>query len=50
MKKEEYLASKDNKQTCIDLLSNPLQESVWELQHVDGDSDIVIIVLALKVA
>ena len=50
MRKEEFLANKVNKQNFINMLSNSLEESGCEVQHADGDADIVIVSKALKVA
>lgn len=48
LKKEEFLANKENKQKFIHLLGNNLQHSGCSTIHAEGDSDLLIVHAAIQ--
>ena len=48
LKKEEFLANKENKQRFICLLRNKLQQSGCSTIHAEGDADLLIVQTAIQ--
>ena len=48
LKKEEFIANKENKQKFIHLLGNKLQQSGCSTIHAEGDSDLLIVHTAIQ--
>lgn len=50
MKKDNFLTNKRNKQQFINMLSSYLEKSGAEVNHAEGDADVLIVSTALKTA
>lgn len=50
MKKEHFLANKQNKQQFISMLSDELQKANCETHHASGDADLLIVQKAIQCA
>ena len=48
LRKEEFLATKENKQKFIHLLGNKLQQSGCSTIHAEGDADLLIVQTAIQ--
>ena len=48
LKKDEFLANKENKQKFIHLLGNKLQQSGCSTIHAEGDADLLIVQTAIQ--